>query len=178
MNTVIKKQIDEMTEDELKEVLQRDYRRRLTRYRIIDAFYRKKYGMDYENFEEANIVETQGYTYEVESDAQEWELAIDGIMTVEKKLKELLGGNYCFQHQITCFACKYRQIGLPPVYLRKPDSYHRRTLFIAPEIKHSFVLHWQYTDPGYQLPSACCPFDYGSIFEAYQDLNARSYPAP
>ena len=93
MNTVIKKQIDEMTEDELKEVLRRDYIRRLTRYRIIDDYYRKKYGMDYENFEKTNIVQRQGYTYEVESDAQEWELAIDGIMTVEKKLKELSGEN-------------------------------------------------------------------------------------
>ena len=93
MNIVLKRQIDEMTEDELKEVLQRDYMRRLTRYRIIDAFYKKKYGMDYEDFEETNVVETQGYTYEVESDAQEWELAIDGIMTIGKKLKELLGGN-------------------------------------------------------------------------------------
>jgi hypothetical protein len=93
MKTAIKKQIDEMSEDELKEVLQRDYIRRLTRYRIIDDFYRKKYGMDYENFEKANIVERQGYTYEVESDAQDWEFAIDGIMTVEKKLKELSGGN-------------------------------------------------------------------------------------
>ena len=89
MKTVIKKQIDEMTEDELKEILQRDYLRRLTRYRMIDDFYRKKYGMDFENFEETNVVERHGYTYEVESDAQEWELAIDGIMTVEKKLKEL-----------------------------------------------------------------------------------------
>lgn len=93
MSTVVKKQIDEMTEDELKEVLRRDYKRRLTRYRITDDFYRKKYGMDYENFEKTNIVERRGYTYEVESDAQEWELALDGIITVEKKLKELSGGN-------------------------------------------------------------------------------------
>ncbi len=93
MKTAIKKQIDEMTEDELKEVLRRDYIRKLTRYRITDDFYKKKYGMDYENFEKTNIVEKYGYTYEVESDAQEWELALDGIITVEKKLKELSGGN-------------------------------------------------------------------------------------
>ena len=93
MKTVIKKQIDEMTEDELKEVLQRDYIRRLTRYRMIDDFYRKKYSKDFDSFETANIVEKQNYTFEVESDAQEWELAIDGISTVEKKLKELSGEN-------------------------------------------------------------------------------------
>lgn len=60
---------------------------------MTDDFYRKKYGMDFESFEKANIVERQDYTFEVESDAQEWELAIDGIKTVERRLKELLGGN-------------------------------------------------------------------------------------
>lgn len=93
MKTVLEKQIGEMTEDELKEVIKRDYTRRLARYRMTDDFYKDKYGMDFEAFQKANIVERQNYTFEVESDAQEWELAIDGIKTVEKKLKELLGGN-------------------------------------------------------------------------------------
>ncbi len=90
MKAALKKQIEAMSEDELKEILRRDYIRRLTRYRMTDDLYRKKYGMDFESFERANIVERQDYTFEVESDAQEWELAIDGIKTVEKKLKELL----------------------------------------------------------------------------------------
>jgi len=93
MKAVLKKQIDEMTDDELNEVLRRDYLRRLTRYRMTDDFYRKKYGMDFEKFQKVNIVEKQNYTFEVESDAQEWELATDGIKTLEKKLKELSGGN-------------------------------------------------------------------------------------
>lgn len=93
MQAVLKKQIKEMTADELKEVFRRDYLRRLTRYKITDDFYKKKYGMDFESFNKANIVKKYGYTFEVESDAQEWELAIDGIKTMEKKLKELSGGN-------------------------------------------------------------------------------------
>ena len=93
MKAVIRKQINDMTEDELKEVLQRDYLRKLTRYRIVDDYYRKKYKMDFDSFEKANIVKKKNYTFEVESDAQEWELAIDGIRTVEKKLKELSSGN-------------------------------------------------------------------------------------
>jgi len=93
MQTVVKKQIKEMTEDEIKEVLRRDYVRRLTRYRMTDDFYRKKYRMDFETFQKKNIVKKQGYTFEVESDSQEWELAIDGLKTVERKLKELSGGN-------------------------------------------------------------------------------------
>lgn len=93
MKAVLKKQIDEMTEDEVEEVLRREYIRRLTRYRMTDDFYRKKYCMDFDGFQEANIVEKQNYGFEVESDAQEWELAIDGIRTVEKRLKELLNEN-------------------------------------------------------------------------------------
>ncbi len=93
MSTVLKKQIDDMSEDELKAVLRREYIRKLTRYRITDNFYRDKYGMDFDRFEKGNIVEKQNYGFEVESDAQEWELAIDGIKTIEKKMKELIAGN-------------------------------------------------------------------------------------
>ncbi len=89
MKTALKKQIDEMNDDELSHLLKRDYLRRLTRYRMTDDFFKKKYNMDFDSFEKANIVDKQNYTLEVESDAQEWELAIDGIKTLEKKLKEL-----------------------------------------------------------------------------------------
>ncbi|MDI6759306.1 MAG: hypothetical protein QMD05_00625 [Candidatus Brocadiaceae bacterium] len=92
MKAILKKQIEGMTEKELKDILRRDYLRRLTRYRMTDDFYKRKYGVDFKNFEKTNVVKRQNYTFEVESDAQEWELAIDGMKTVEKKLKELLGG--------------------------------------------------------------------------------------
>ena len=93
MKAVLKKQLDEMTEDELAHLLRRDYLRRLTRYRMTDNFYRKKYNIDFEAFEKTNIVQRENYSLEVESDAQEWEIAIDGIKTMEKKLKELSRGN-------------------------------------------------------------------------------------
>jgi hypothetical protein len=86
MKPVLQKQIDEMTEDELKEVLRRDFVRKLTGYRMTDDFYKKKYNMDFASFQKANVVEKQNYTFEVESDAQEWELAIDGIETVNMKV--------------------------------------------------------------------------------------------
>ena len=93
MKPTLQKQIDEMTEDELKEVLRRDFVRKLTGYRLTDDTYKKKYKMDFERFQKANVVEKQNYSFEVESDAQEWELAIDGIETVKKKLKEISGGD-------------------------------------------------------------------------------------
>ncbi len=90
MKAVLKKQLDEMTEDELTYLLKRDYLRRLTRYKMTDGYYSDKYKMDFESFESANIIQREKYSFEVESDAQEWELAIDGIKTVERKLRELL----------------------------------------------------------------------------------------
>ena len=93
MKPALQKQIDEMTEDELKEVLRRDFVRKLTGYRLTDDTYKKKYKMDFERFQKANVVEKQNYSFEVESDAQEWELAIDGIETVKKKLKDISGGD-------------------------------------------------------------------------------------
>lgn len=89
MKAVLKKQLDEMTEDELTYLLKRDYLRRLTRYKMTDGYYRDKYKMDFESFESANIIQREKYSFEVESDSQEWELAIDGIKTVERKLREL-----------------------------------------------------------------------------------------
>ena len=77
MSVAIKKQLNEMTEDDLVNLLKKDYLRRLTRYRMTDDYYSKKYNMDFEKFENDNIVKIQNYTFEVESDAQEWELAID-----------------------------------------------------------------------------------------------------
>ncbi len=93
MKADLQKQINEMTEDELEEVLRRDYLRKLTRYRMTDNFYKKKYGMDFEDFQKTSIVERENYSFDVESDAQDWELAIEGIRTIQKKLKELAGGN-------------------------------------------------------------------------------------
>lgn len=93
MESALQKQIDEMTEDELKEVLRRDLIRKLTGYRLTDGSYEKKYNMNFASFQKANVVEKQNYTFEVESDAQEWELAIDGIETVKRKLKDISGGD-------------------------------------------------------------------------------------
>jgi hypothetical protein len=88
----VKRMVEEMHVDELEEMLERDYLRKLTRYKLIDESFRKKYGMTYEEFERKNIVAEKNYSWDVESDAQEWELAIDGISTCLRKLKELRGG--------------------------------------------------------------------------------------
>jgi hypothetical protein len=88
----VKRMVEEMHVEELEEMLERDYLRKLTRCKLTDESFRKKYGMTYEEFERKNIVAEKSYSWDVESDAQEWEMAIDGINTCLRKLGELRGG--------------------------------------------------------------------------------------
>ena len=85
----IKQMMEKMSNDELVEMLRREYLRKLTRYRLTDEVFRKKYGMTYEEFEKENVVAKRNFSWEVESDAQEWEMAIDGISTCLRKLGEV-----------------------------------------------------------------------------------------
>ncbi len=89
----IKQIVSKLSEDELQEILRREYLRRLTRYKLADESFREKYGMTFEEFERENIVVKKGFSWEVESDAQEWELAIDGIKTCHEKLEDLQIGH-------------------------------------------------------------------------------------
>lgn len=85
----IKQLVEEMSSEELVEMLRRECLRKLRLYRLTDEFYCKKYGMTCEEFEKENVVAKRNFSWEVESDAQEWELAIDGIKTCLRKLGEL-----------------------------------------------------------------------------------------
>lgn len=82
------------TEEKIREVLESEYRRRLTRYEHIERLFRKKYGMTFDEFEKNEIVKTKDYAWEVESDSDEWEMALDGIESMKRGLKELLGERF------------------------------------------------------------------------------------
>ena len=75
--------------DEIREALVNEYRRRRIRYKIVDEAMKKKYGMDYANFESTNMVRERKFGWDVESDSMEWEHAIEGFRYVERKLKDL-----------------------------------------------------------------------------------------
>ncbi|GKT10088.1 hypothetical protein [Desulforhabdus sp. TSK] len=79
------------TEEKIREVLESEYRRRLTRYEHIDRLFRKKYGMSFDEFERNETVKKKGFAWEVESDSDEWEMAVDGIESMKRGLNELLG---------------------------------------------------------------------------------------
>jgi len=76
-------------EDEIVSALKNDYRRKLITYKFVDEKFRKKYKMDFQTFEKQNIVKKKKFSWPVESDAMEWEHAIEGIKTYEQKLKGL-----------------------------------------------------------------------------------------
>lgn len=78
-----KQQVARLAEQEL--------RRRLARYQLTDRLMREKYGMTLEEFEAAETVKARGYSFEVENDHQDWDLAVDGIRTVEHQLATLRG---------------------------------------------------------------------------------------
>lgn len=75
--------------DEIREALVNEYRRRKIRYKMVDEAMKKKYGMDYAEFESRNMVRERKFGWDVESDSMEWEHAIEGFRYVEQKLRDL-----------------------------------------------------------------------------------------
>ena len=81
--------IESVPIDEIKEALLNEYKRRMIRYKMVDESMKKKYGMPFSDFESRNIVKEKDFSWEVESDAMEWEHAIEGSRYVEQRLKDL-----------------------------------------------------------------------------------------
>ncbi|ODS43109.1 MAG: hypothetical protein MSIBF_05705 [Candidatus Altiarchaeales archaeon IMC4] len=67
-----------------------ELRRKLIEYRIVDERFRQEYGMGFDEFKKKNIVGRQKHSFNVESDFCDWELAVDGIGTINKELKRIL----------------------------------------------------------------------------------------
>jgi hypothetical protein len=74
----------------LSALLEAEYRRRLSRYSLTDRLMAQKYGLPFTEFERQKTVEQRGYSWDVESDAIEWDMAISGIRTMQRKLSALL----------------------------------------------------------------------------------------
>jgi hypothetical protein len=80
---------DQAVDVKVRLLLEVEYLRRLARYRRTDQAMARKYAMSFDAFVAQKIVRQQGYSWEVESDAINWETTVGGIMTVERLLKEL-----------------------------------------------------------------------------------------
>ena len=55
---------------------------KLVEYKLMDKMFRERYGMDFDEFQHKRIVEKSGYSFQVEEDYCNWELALDGIKTI------------------------------------------------------------------------------------------------
>ena len=87
------KLIDIISEKELKEIVLSKYERRLVLYKLTDERFKKKYGMNFTEFEKKNLVKEKGFSWEVEKDAMEWEHAVNGVGTRGRRYRVPSGKN-------------------------------------------------------------------------------------
>lgn len=73
----------------IRRLLEAEYMRRLAQYRRVDQNLRQKYDTTFEDFIANRVVRQEGYTWEAETDAMDWETAVDGVATMRRKLQEL-----------------------------------------------------------------------------------------
>ena len=73
----------------VRSLLEAEYLRRLGRYRRLDRILTQKYGMTFKEFIARRVVQQKGYTWDVETDAMDWETAVGGMRTMERKIQEL-----------------------------------------------------------------------------------------
>jgi len=66
-----------------------DLRKRLAEYKLMDKMFREKYNMEFEEFRRKRVVEESVYSFDVEEEYCDWELAIDGFKTITAELKKL-----------------------------------------------------------------------------------------
>ena len=77
------------TDAKLTKVVEEALVRRLNHYQCVDRRLQQKYAMTFAEFLDRRTLEQKGHTFEVESDFWEWELAQDGMRTLERQLSEL-----------------------------------------------------------------------------------------
>ena len=83
------KLLDIISEKELKEVVLSEYERRIVLYKLTDERFKKKYGMNFPEFEKKNLVKEKGFSWEVEKDAMEWEHAVEGLVSLQEKINKI-----------------------------------------------------------------------------------------
>ena len=81
--------LDIISEKELKEVVLSEYERRIVLYKLTDERFKKKYGMNFPEFEKKNLVKEKGFSWEVEKDAMEWEHAVEGLASLQEKINKI-----------------------------------------------------------------------------------------
>ena len=84
---------EEKTENRIKRLIENELRRRLTRYQLTIRNLETKYQMDFEAFKAEKMIAKKGYSFEVENDFCDWDMALDGLETIKRKMKKLQESN-------------------------------------------------------------------------------------
>lgn len=66
-----------------------ELRRRLAEFRLMDKTYHERYKMDFDEFKMNQAIKEADHSFRIEEDYCDWELALDGIKTFTKELKNL-----------------------------------------------------------------------------------------
>jgi len=80
---------DQDLDAKIRRLIEDEHLRTLGRYRRTALVLTRKYGMTFDEFIDNAVPRQQGYSWEVEQDAMDWENAMSGIATIKRKLKEL-----------------------------------------------------------------------------------------
>ena len=87
--------LDETLPDEpdvdakVRQLIRAECLRELGRHRRTDLALTRKYGFSFDEFIARRTTQQMGYSWDVEQDAMAWETAVGGIVTMERKLKDL-----------------------------------------------------------------------------------------
>jgi hypothetical protein len=74
-----KMELGDSFEAKLRRILEWNIQSRLAEYEMINRRFRQKYQMSLEEFEKNDMLEKLNYSFEVESDYHDWDMAVDGI---------------------------------------------------------------------------------------------------
>ena len=77
-----KMELGDNFETKLRRILEWNLQSRLAEYEMINRRFRQKYQMSLEEFEKNNMLEKLNYSFEVESDYHDWDMAVDGIASL------------------------------------------------------------------------------------------------
>lgn len=80
---------DILPEKEIKEAVLGEYEKKIVLYKFTDEQLKKKYKMNFKEFDEKNVVREKGFSWNVEQDAMNWEHAVEGIRHLEKKIRKI-----------------------------------------------------------------------------------------
>jgi len=81
-------------DDSLRQILINEIRRRMNRYELVDDRFRRKYEMSFADFRDRRVVEQHEFSFDVEADYCDWEMAVTGLAALQEQLVGLgAGGN-------------------------------------------------------------------------------------